>query len=210
MKTILTLICVIFSAHDIARAYEYPHDSGIYCGFNYAISPYYHARAMLSITDYMKNTRHGYDLLFSSFATVTERGRSQTIRFSANPIFLLSEITISKIFYRRHGIPYDVSKYFFIPHVISNFRGHYHLAPNRFYLTAGQNTDLYAFCRPAKIFTETIFGAEYRTLWPRRRTPTRFILEVHFPWMRGYLDDKSPYLSLGIAPRLIDMREIID
>lgn len=168
--------------------------SGYFAGVNYAIDPYYNARAALYFTAYHDSRRINYDYQIMSIASVTERDKSRP-RFSSNIIFTLPALFLS--IKTNSKLPAD----FIYPLHISNARVQYHFSPNIFYATAGQNTDLYLFNSPSKICTESVIGLEYIT----HRSRTRIIAEFHYPWVRGYRQDRSPYLSFGIAPLLFDL-----
>lgn len=196
--TILVMLTFLasFSSESLASYMDHALSSysGYFAGVNYAIDPYYNARAALYFTAYRDSHRINYDYHIMSIASVTERDKSRP-RFSSNILFTLPALFLS--IKTNSKLLAD----FVYPLHISNARVQYHFSPNIFYATAGQNTDLFMFNSPSKICTESVIGLEYIT----RRGRTRLIAEYHLPWVRGYRQDRKPYLSFGIAPLLFDL-----
>lgn len=194
MKKALFLTILILTA----CATTFAWDAGLYAGMNYSPGPNHQTRLIADVSMKRMNARFGYDWQFCSLASVTERSGSQRTRVSANPLFLFAAIGAKELLWPGDpGLP----MYMLLSPITGNFRLQYYLLRNRLFTSVGQNTDFYLPDKPSNIFTASVIGAEYR---PCRIFPTRITIEVHFPWVRGYLDSRAPNLFLGVSLMLSD------
>jgi len=134
--------------------------------------------------------------------------RDGVVKLSMNPLFGTGALLMFGLWGGAHGSgPWFlgvVSLALLVPQVLPNLTVQVPVVPKYLYVAAGQRTDYYLFNDVARIYSEGYVGAR---LLGGESLPISAEVRYVWPLSRGFLENKKPYIGVGLSLALLRTEE---